>query len=138
MEDEAQERPKKKFQLNLSKTEPTPLYLEDLDSGSCWRIGFKRIFTRSQRMMLTKTVKQNGEDRDITDVKRMFREGIAWIQYADINDEIDNGIRMEDEKEILKAMDTPENMGGIPENVTKAIVRYLLGENILPEESGKS
>lgn len=129
---------KKRFELDLTKKTPRPIVVTDADSGTQFRFEFHKIFTRGERALLTRTMGKGPDERQVTDLRRLFRQGISSIQISDNDEDVTQAPKIEDPKTIVEAMDTPENMGGMPEKVTAQVVSYLLGENVLQEEQGNA
>lgn len=127
------------MRLDLTRKTPPSLGVTHEPTGDVFVFEFKKIFTRQQRAYLQKTVGKGSSQREVVDLRRMFSESIQSISSNDF--EVDgqkHSLTITDPKEILQLMDTAENMGGLPEDVVKAVVSHVLGEATLDNDLGNA
>lgn len=121
------------MKIDLTRKLPPSLKIVHEPTGNEFRFEFHKIFTRQQRAMLQKTVGKGINQREVTDLRRMFRDGIKSIEGVEVEGQPPVIV---DPEVIVQIMDMPENMGGLPEDVVAQVVQHVLGSSTLQEEPG--
>lgn len=121
------------LKLDLTQDKIRPLSITDETSGETIRFTFKRILNRQERAMMQKRVGKGAQNREVPDLARMFRTCVATIEGLDLGE---GEAVVSDPELIVKILVTPENRGGLPEEMVEQVVRYIMGEIVLGEERG--